>query len=819
MCELLCSGRVCQAQDWRSNHKFECPNLQKQAALAASSSEQVANGAVSKPAPPDPNEDAPVPQQVLFPYQHYLQLSHNRNSCRKPPVGFTNLGNNCYANAALQCLLANKPLRAYLDQGLHSSSCNKPSRHEWCLLCELQVICKRLDAASAGDEVSIRPLLRHLRRFAKTLSYGRQEDAHEFFYSLLNTMEAIQLTNYGGKERFDMRTQETTLVHHVFGGYLRSQVICGGCGGASRRYEAALDLQLEVPPAVDKLEDALARHTADEVLDGENRYACDDCRQGCRATRSTRFEVAPNTLVLCLKRFGTGRFGKINKMLSYGEHLDLRPYMAEGAMDDGEVTYTLSGVIVHLDQMNSTSFGHYICFIRTADGRWYCCDDASVAPTSVTRVLGQNAYMLFYQRDVPKPAPQPGFKRAIPLTPAAIQPAAAASPPAAAVQQHPDQPVMANGAAGLAQQQEQAEPHPLPDQQQQPLHAEHLARVSTAPAALVHMAEDLGSSSSNRDEEDSSPRSSLNGGPSTCSTPMGPIAAAANGRLHQRSFSSRSASSSDSRTDSLPADQPANGPLHPQSVAATAEADDQHQQQEASDNEQPTSSCRSSCDQPQLQYQLSRCGPELLTLRVELPGVANAADVSVDVLAAGPQLQRLQLKVPGKFATLDVPLAQELAGGQQLVESVSGKFYKRRQMLRLHLHLVSQQQQQQQDEGSGNIVSYVVPDVVHWHSTDAGETSSSGSDSEGFMMPHSSFRSVMSELNLSSYLGRHSSQGLVQGLLSQQLEQQDDEMASGETATVDAHTAAGGGDCKPSKPKSGGKKSGSKKSSKGKKRK
>ena len=53
--------------------------------------------------------------------------------------------------------------------------------------------------------MSVRPLLRHLRRFAKTLSYGRQEDAHEFFYSLLNTMEAIQLTNYGGKERFDMR--------------------------------------------------------------------------------------------------------------------------------------------------------------------------------------------------------------------------------------------------------------------------------------------------------------------------------------------------------------------------------------------------------------------------------------------------------------------------------------------------------------------------------------------------------------------------------------------------------------------------------------
>lgn len=74
------------------------------------------------------------------------------------------------------------------------------------------------------------------------------------------------------------RTQETTLVHHVFGGYLRSQVICCGCGGASRRYEAALDLQLEVPPAVDRLEDALARHTAGAVTLQSNVLHVGFCR-------------------------------------------------------------------------------------------------------------------------------------------------------------------------------------------------------------------------------------------------------------------------------------------------------------------------------------------------------------------------------------------------------------------------------------------------------------------------------------------------------------------------------------------------------------
>jgi hypothetical protein len=77
------------------------------------------------------------------------------------------------------------------------------------------------------------------------------------------------------------------------------------------------------------------------------------CRGVSCCVHSTRFEVAPNTLVLCLKRFGTGRFGKINKVLVYGERLDLGPFMAPGAMDDGATTYTLTGVVVHLDQVRT----------------------------------------------------------------------------------------------------------------------------------------------------------------------------------------------------------------------------------------------------------------------------------------------------------------------------------------------------------------------------------------------------------------------------------------------------------------------------------
>lgn len=468
--------------------------------------------------------------------------------------------------------------------------------------------------------------------------------------------------------------------------------------------------------------------------------------------------------------------------------------------------------------MNSTSFGHYICFVRTADGRWYCCDDARVAPTSVTRVLAQNAYMLFYQRDIPKQAPQPGYKRPTPLTPAAIQSAAAATlvSPAAGVQQHPAVPVFADGTAEVVQQQKQEEPESEQQQQQAPLQTEHLARVSTAPAALVHMVEDLGSSS-NRDEEDPSPRSSLNGQTPACSTHRGPADAAANGTLHPRSLSSSSIGSSSSSLAGNPlVDQPANGLPQAETSTSSVLPANHLQQQAAGADDLPVNSTTGSGDLPPPQYQLSRSGPELLLLTIMLPGVTSTLGISVDVLNAQPQ--RLHLKVPGKFAALDIPLAQELASKQQLVETVSGKFDRRRQTLRLHLHLVSscQQQQTQDNVDQPQEATCLVPYAVHWHSTDGGDTSDSESSSESFMMPQSSFRSVMSEVDLSSYLGRHSSQGLKQDLVSQHLEQQDG-LVNGQRTAAGAHTADRG-DHKPNKPKAAGRKSGSKKSSKGKKR-
>lgn len=45
-------------------------------------------------------------------------------------------------------------------------------------------------------------------------------------------------------------------------------------------------------------------------------------------------------------------------------------------MQDGDLKYTLYGVLVHAGW--STHSGHYYCFVRTSSGMWYSLDDNRV---------------------------------------------------------------------------------------------------------------------------------------------------------------------------------------------------------------------------------------------------------------------------------------------------------------------------------------------------------------------------------------------------------------------------------------------------------
>lgn len=69
--------------------------------------------------------------------------------------------------------------------------------------------------------------------------------------------------------------------------------------------------------------------------------------------------------------------------------------MTPGSNDTGPLEYELYAVLIHLDLMNFTSFGHYVCATKTADGLWLLYNDKDVDAVSSEDIMQSNAYMVW----------------------------------------------------------------------------------------------------------------------------------------------------------------------------------------------------------------------------------------------------------------------------------------------------------------------------------------------------------------------------------------------------------------------------------------
>lgn len=82
---------------------------------------------------------------------------------------------------------------------------------------------------------------------------------------------------------------------------------------------------------------------------------------------------AAHNILYCA--YQSGRFRKLNKKVTFPTKLDLTPYMST---TDGTDQYNLYAVVVHLDMLNASFFGHYICYIKNRRGHWLKIDDCKV---------------------------------------------------------------------------------------------------------------------------------------------------------------------------------------------------------------------------------------------------------------------------------------------------------------------------------------------------------------------------------------------------------------------------------------------------------
>jgi len=236
---------------------------------------------------------------------------------------------------------------------------------------------------------------------------------------ILDKIHEETKVNRGGKWQ--------SVISDLFEGYQQSQVQCLQCDKKSltneKFYEVSLSIpnsnQLENLPNKPKMQqtksswtsvaswtnwvsssepqltlrDCLDVHCAAEILDGENKYYCEYCKECTVSEKQLSFTTLPEVLCIHIKRFKYGNLSggtKQDEKISFQKNLEL-PLNTTGQSAD----YELIGIINH--QGSSVNSGHYVSYVKRDDS-WYEFNDSYVSQVPETMVLDVEAYILFYCR-------------------------------------------------------------------------------------------------------------------------------------------------------------------------------------------------------------------------------------------------------------------------------------------------------------------------------------------------------------------------------------------------------------------------------------
>ncbi|KAK8579332.1 hypothetical protein V6N12_069658 [Hibiscus sabdariffa] len=339
-------------------------------------------------------------------------LSEKRK--KGPPLGLRNLGNSCYLNSVLQCLTYTPPLANFCLRSKHSSSCDASAskKPRDCPFCILEAwITRSLTLDLTLDSPS--KIQSCIKIFAEHFRFGRQEDAHEFLRYVIdachNTCLRLKKLRRKGSEGVGgggggggEAVNGNTVVKEIFGGALQSQVKCLGCGGESNKVDEIMDISLDILNSA-SLKEAMHKFFQPEVLDGNNKYKCDNCKKLVAARKQLSICQAPNILVVQLKRFEGILGAKIDRLITFDEVLVLSSFLSKASQDPQPV-YNLFGTIVHSGY--SPESGHYYAYIKDAIGRWYCCNDSFISLSTLQEVLSEKVYILFFSRANQRPGSQ-----------------------------------------------------------------------------------------------------------------------------------------------------------------------------------------------------------------------------------------------------------------------------------------------------------------------------------------------------------------------------------------------------------------------------
>lgn len=335
-------------------------------------------------------------------------------------TSLANLGNTCFINSTLQCLVHDRKLNKFLDKESFKKYLNKKS--ETLIFLEYNKLRKLM----WSDDCTISPggFISSVQKVAqikdRTIFTGyAQNDLTEFLIFMVdcfntaisrevdmiitgeveNYTDTIALSCYTMLKK--MYTNEYSEILEYFYGIHVSTIKDEKDNILTTTPEPFLMLDLALP---DKdvtddsditLIDCLEEYTKSEILDGENKYELENSGK-ITAKKQIKFWKFPDTLIITLKRFSNG-IQKNEKFVKFPlADLDLSSYIIGYNKEDYK--YDLFGICNHYGGILG---GHYTANVKNEDGNWYNFNDETITKiTDENDLISSNAYCFFYRKKI-----------------------------------------------------------------------------------------------------------------------------------------------------------------------------------------------------------------------------------------------------------------------------------------------------------------------------------------------------------------------------------------------------------------------------------
>lgn len=354
-------------------------------------------------------------------------------------TGLTNLGNTCYINCIIQCLVATEHLSlSFLS---YPNQVNVKSRlgYKGQLY---SVFFRLLEEMMRRDNSYVSPVM--FRKVCGTISNdfrgNEQQDCQEFLNFLLDglheelnadgdktPLRPLTEAEERGQEELSLRVasmnqwkrhlynNRSPITEFVQGQYL-SRLSCTECHTTSTTYSAFSSLSLPIPLQHREctLRDCFRLFTAQEVLQGDNAWFCPCCQRRQRTIKHMLISRFPQVLVVHLKRFRSNEWSqkKLEAAVSYPlKGLDLTEFWIPSTTSENDLVsagatandhqsppflYNLYAVATHSGTLKG---GHYTSFVKRAGHGWCYFDDTRVYKNVGSKnAVNQNAYVLFFER-------------------------------------------------------------------------------------------------------------------------------------------------------------------------------------------------------------------------------------------------------------------------------------------------------------------------------------------------------------------------------------------------------------------------------------